>query len=771
MTLPIDTLRPAVLDAIGAGPVVLSAPTGSGKSTQVPRWLRARGRVLVVEPRRVAARALADRVASLEQTPLGGGVGYAVRDERAAGAETEVLFVTPGVALRMLRSGDDRRYETLVLDEFHERSLDLDLLLALVARRGQPRLLVMSATLQGDRIAAHLGGVHLTGEGRLFPVRTHHVPGSTDQPDVRGLESRVKQALDRARQDPGDVLVFLPGKGEIASVQAALRGVDAEVLPLHGGLTLAQQSAIFQPGPQRRVILSTNVAETSLTVPRIGVVIDAGLVRRTQYHHGRGYLTLMPIARDSAEQRAGRAGRLGPGVCYRLWPERFALDAVTPPEVHRESLVPLVLAAAACQSRTDALPFLDPPRDYALEDAHEQLRQLGAIDEGDRITPAGEELFGLPLDAHLGRLLIEAHRRGTLPMVIPLVAGLSTPRKLFLGRPEDPDMDLRASGCDAEGIIHAVQRGRPGPHRLDAVALRDARRVAKRLRQIWSVAAQDTAVDRKALAMTLLGAWPRCAHVARRRRRETAWSCGGTELRLGREVALDEEKTDCLLLLESRALGLGHRKRQLLVTAAMPVPLSWLAEAGRGRDRLGAVSLRQGTLLATTERVYAGTVIATREDAPRGAMAREAIRDLLLAGDLLPEIGPLLQQRHAEAGLAAQLDEQEPLPPVADWLLARLSDLGLEHHDDLLLLEPEDLLPEEPPFLLREQIRRSFPLELSIGDAAYQIGYDVSRRVATLHQVSGLRKTPPPTRYLPALPGWKLLWEHKNRIRTLRERR
>ncbi|MFT4978476.1 MAG: ATP-dependent helicase HrpB [Myxococcota bacterium] len=766
-SLPIDALRESVLSAIERGPVVLSAPTGSGKSTQVPRWLRARGRALVVEPRRVAARALASRVAELEQSPIGGTVGYAVRDERRASAATEVLFVTPGIALRMLRSGDDALYSTLVLDEFHERSLDLDLLLALALERGSPELLIMSATLQGDRIARHLGGEHLSGEGRLYPVDTRYLPSGADQPDVRGLESRVQKAADRAASDPGDILVFLPGKGEIASVQASLQG-DFEVLALHGGLSLSEQSRVFKPGKRRRIILSTNVAETSLTVPRIGVVIDTGLVRRTQYHHGRGYLSLMPIARDSADQRAGRAGRLGPGVCYRLWPQNLRLDDHTPPEIHRESLVPLLLSAAACGADVDALRLLDPPHDYALEDARSQLALLGALDDDGRLTAAGEDLFGLPLDAHLGRLLIEARRRGTLPLVIPLVAALATPRRLLLGRPDVPEDDLRARGCDAEAMIQAVQSGDARRNRLDRVGLREARQVAKRLRRIWSVPDVAVGIDRRALAETLLGAWPDCAHLPRRRRRAISWSNGGTELSLGREVAIDEDKVEALLLLESRGFGVGARKRQLVITAAMPVPLRWLVEAGLGRDRLAAAILRDRAPLARTERVYAGAVIDVREEAPVGAMAQATVCDLIFAGRLMPGLLPTLQQRHATAGLAAQLSGGEPLLEKEAWLLDRLALLGLQSGDDLALIEPEDLLPDEPPMMLAEEIRRSFPLDLSIGDARYHIDYDVTRRIATLRQVSGLRKSPPPEHYLPSLPGWRLQWEHKNRVRSLR---
>ena len=211
--LPIEALRNDCLAALGEGPVVVSSPTGSGKSTGVPRWCP--GRVLVVEPRRVACRALAQRVAALDGSPLGETVGYRVRDEQRARANTRILFVTPGIALRM--ADQWAAWDTLILDEFHERSLDVDLLLALWQRRGLRRLVVMSATLEGERVAAHLGGRHLRAEGRQFPVGTQYLPGKVLLPEVRGLEERLRAALALCRDVPGDVLVFLPGKGEIRS--------------------------------------------------------------------------------------------------------------------------------------------------------------------------------------------------------------------------------------------------------------------------------------------------------------------------------------------------------------------------------------------------------------------------------------------------------------------------------------------------------------------------------------------------------------------------
>ncbi len=455
--LPIQELRDAFEVAADAGPVVVSAPTGSGKSTQVPRWLASRGRVLVVEPRRVACRALAARVAELEGVRLGGEVGYLVRDERRATGATRIVFATPGVVLRMLPSDDVDRFATVVLDEAHERSLDVDLLLALLLTRRRPDrprpgLVVMSATLAGDRIADHIGGRHLAGEGRQHPVSVEHVAGDAVLPDVRGVEARVVEALGLEADRSGDVLIFLPGRGEIERVRSALSRLPFETCVLHGSQRLSEQARVLKPrrGGPRRAVLATNVAETSLTIPGVVAVVDSGLVRRTRYHDGRGYLTLAPVALDSADQRAGRAGRLGPGRCYRLWSRAAVLEPVTPPEVHRESLVPLVLGALACgveaSDRLLGLPWLDRPKDHAVDSATAELSRLGGLDGDLRLTERGGRLFRLPLDPHLARMLVEAEQRDLLEPAIALAASLSTRRPLFARPPEEPEDDLRPGG-------------------------------------------------------------------------------------------------------------------------------------------------------------------------------------------------------------------------------------------------------------------------------------------------------------------------------------
>jgi len=750
--LPIDALRPAF--EAQTGTLVVSAPTGSGKSTQIPRWCA--GPVLVVEPRRVACRSLAVRVAELESTRLGGTVGYRVRGDDRSSAKTRVLFATPGVVLRMLAGGATDAYATVVLDEFHERTLDVDLLLALLLKRGD-RLIVMSATLDGDRVAEHVGGVHLHGEGRTFPVVSHYLAGDALLPDVRGLERRVCAAVDAAADDPGDILVFLPGKAEIASVSQALRGRDLAILPLHGGLSLDEQSRAFAPARRRKVICATNVAETSITLPGVGVVIDSGLVRRTRYHGGRGFLTLLPVASDSAEQRTGRAGRTASGVCYRLWSQAANLLPSTPPEIHRESLVPLVIAAAACGARPGDLPFLDPAKDHALAAATDELTALGALRE-DGLTDTGRELFGLPLDVPLGRLLVEARRTGALEDAVDLVSVLAVGRPLFAHGVSDED--LRVDGCDAVARILAVRIGDPTRHGLRRFTLDEARRVSARLRRAFNLPRRSDAraVDRRRLALTALAADPRCAHIARRRKRAIAWSNGGTEISLSRDSAVqrDIDDVDTVLVFETRAAGVGRHDTQILATCAMPVPTAWLLAAGVGRERVAGVVVKRDRVLARIERTYARRVLATREDVPHGALAREALTTAFLEGRVWKDTLAQTRERLEAAGLQARLDGEEPPPPLEAWVAARVDLLGVESGDDLALLSPDDLLAPDLPAHQRAQLDRTFPRRVELSDATYAVHYDLRKRLVTLEKLAGRRRDPPPRIWLPAFRGFRV---------------
>ena len=782
--LPIATLQSAFLEALDRTAVVVSSPTGSGKSTEVPRWCG--GRVLVVEPRRIACRSLAARVAELERTRLGDAVGYVVRDERVAGDATRIVFATPGVVLRSRALLDDAT--TVILDEFHERNLDVDLLLGLLLKRfgrregerERIRLVVMSATLEGERVASHVHGVHLSAHGRAFPVDVRHLAAGDALPDSRNLPLRVQHALEAAAGDPGDVLVFLPGKAEIDACRDALRGCRDTVVSIHGGLTLEEQRRVFDEAASRKVILATNVAETSLTIPGVGVVIDAGLVRQTRYRDGRGSLALVPVAEDSAAQRAGRAGRTAAGVCYRLWSPSARLARTTLPEVHRESLVPFVMAAAAWGERVEDLPLLDAPKPYALEAARADLAAWGALDVDGALTENGGRLFALPLDPPLARLLVEARRAACLDDAIDLVAALAVGRRMFLPGPppDDPHDDLRLGGCDATALVRAVRIGRPDVHRISAFAVDEARRVRGRLRRLHGLpqtALADAEVDREALARTAIAADPRVVHVARPRGRDVFFSNGATELELARESAVGTLRdVEALVVFDTYAFGAGKDTR-VFVTCATAIPIASIARAGLGHDRLAAVHLEAGRVVAEVERVYAKRVVATRQEVPTGQVARAAIAELFRRGSLFRDALATARERLARASLAAKLTSPGPpacAPALAldAWVLARLEALGVESGDDLALLSANDFLPADVPYEVRQRLEREFPLTVSVGDATYRADYDLEHAQVVLRMTKGSRQAPPPLAYLPPFAGLRICVDGPRGVAILRER-
>ncbi len=789
--LPVNALREIYLAT--RGPIVITAPTGSGKSTQVPRWAAQRGPVVVVEPRRVACRALASRVASLEGSALGKRIGYQVRDENRISPETVVRFVTPGIALRQMNALKET--PTVILDELHERRLDVDLLLALLMNAPKTQLVAMSATLDGPRVAAHLGGTLLQADGRLHPVDIRHHDAGETLPNPRDLDRRIAEVV-RTLDAPGDVLVFLPGKAEIAAAELALRSLPVDLVPLHGGLSLDAQSRVFEPTKRRKVVLSTNVAETSLTVPGIGVVIDSGLVRRTSYHRGRAHLALLPIAQDAADQRAGRAGRTGPGVCIRLWARRGALEERTPPEIHRESLVPLLLSAAACgHPDVERLPLLDPPKDGALEDARDELRALGAIDAAGAVTGAGRQLFGLPIDASLGRLIVEARAisereedETVLQDVVDLVAALSSGRRFFHGPPELED-PIRVDACDASALVRAVRFGGAS---VDRLARRDAESVARRLRAVLSLPSPSHEdVDARRLREVALGADARNAHVVRRRSSKKserfAFANGGTELQLARESAVwkaldvrpGEVAAEAIVVFDVRAFGTG-KDRRLLATCASPCDLPTLRDAGLGRPRLARTWVKKKRVLAEIEIVFAKKVLATREEVPVGEVARAAIVDLLKRGSLFKKSIRETKVRLDARALAAQLSRSsvgqqhglpeglEAPPSFDEWVVARVEELGIERGDELALLSEDDFLAQPLPYELQGMLEDLFPRTVSLGDATYQVEFDLPQARAVLTIVKGDRTKPPPRSFLPAFPGLRVFVEAGRTLHEVR---
>ena len=512
--LPIDEALPALTSALAANhSVVLQAPPGAGKSTVVPLalleqpWMRGK-RLLMLEPRRLAARAVAHRMAQTLEQSVGATVGYRMRMDTRVSRDTRIEVVTEGVLTRMLQTDPSLDgVAAVIFDEFHERSLQADLGLALTidARNNLTpdlKLLVMSATLDGESVAKLLDDAPIvTAPGRMFAVEsrfvgkgapllppTSFVPGQQETPE--GLVARtVARAL---REEQGDILVFLPGAREIRRVQSLLESSGLEssvrVLPLFGELSGDDQDAALRPAAPgiRKVVLATNIAETSLTIQGVRIIVDSGLVRRSVFDPATGMsrLETQRISRASAEQRQGRAGRVEPGVCYRIWSEgaQRSLAPFTPPEIVEADLAPLALELAGWGARdASELRWLDTPPSAMLASARDLLVRLGALDASGRITQHGRQMARVSVHPRLAHMLLRSIR--SLPLAADLAALLSE-RDLLraAGGSRDADIRSRLELVRGEGFAQGVDRA----------GLQRARRAAKDLlQQVRSVVADN----------------------------------------------------------------------------------------------------------------------------------------------------------------------------------------------------------------------------------------------------------------------------------------
>src|SRR5688572_12511951 len=447
--LPIDEVLPELrATLLRHRNAVVEAPPGAGKSTVVPialldePWLRG-GKLLMLEPRRLATRAVAARMAATLGESPGETVGYRMRMEARVGKRTRIEVVTEGVFTRMLQ-GDPalEGVGAVLFDEFHERSLHADtgLAFALDSQENlapELRLLVMSATLDGAAVGKLLGEAPVVrSTGRVFPVDVRHVgtgmpalPGGRESPELVVVRV-IKRAL---AESEGDMLVFLPGAGEIRRVQGTLGdlGANIDVLPLYGELAGGEQDAALRPAKagRRKIVLATNIAETSLTIDGVRIVVDAGLERRSLFDPASGMnrLELQRISRASAEQRAGRAGRTAPGVCYRLWGEGAdrSLAAFAPPEVCVSDLTPLALDLAVWGTEAANLRWLDAPPAATLASSRDLLRRLGALDASGKVTPHGRAMQAFPAHPRLAHMMLKSAALDAAPLAAELAAILS----------------------------------------------------------------------------------------------------------------------------------------------------------------------------------------------------------------------------------------------------------------------------------------------------------------------------------------------------------
>jgi ATP-dependent helicase HrpB len=671
--LPIDALLPEVVAALRQQPaLVLEAPPGAGKTTRVPRaLLEARpgaGEVVVLEPRRLAARLAARRVAEELGEPLGERVGYQVRWDSVASARTRLRYVTQGVLLRRLL-GDPHLHgvTALVLDEFHERQIEGDLVLALARRLARgPRpdlwLVVMSATLDGAPVAAFLGGApRLRSEGQRFEVTIEHL----DRPDERPLPTQVAHAVGRLVREglDGHVLVFLPGVAEIRRAGAALGELAARaglaVRPLYGDLPADEQDRALAPSERRKVILATNVAETALTIDGVVAVIDSGLARLASHAPWSGLplLRVGKVSRASAAQRAGRAGRTRPGRCLRLY-TRHDHDSRPEhelPELRRLDLSETVLALrAAGVVDLAAFEWLDPPPPAALEQAETLLLRLGALDPCGAPTELGRRMLRLPLHPRLARIVCEAQARGVLAEGCAAAALLGervrrAPRAGAVG-PSDVAFDLEA--------LAAADRGDP---RAQAI-----RRAQRQLVELCRATPAPPPRDPdQALLVSLLAGYP--DRVARRRapRSDEVLLAGGGAARLSPEsVVLEAELLVAIDAEERRQPGRGGA--EAIVHTASAVEPEWLAdlfpEALVERDEL-LFNEASGRVEAVRTLRYQELVLEERRGPPRPAEEEAAAQ--LLAEAALRRPGGVFDDPEAVVRLQERLFFAASLAPDA----------------------------------------------------------------------------------------------------------
>lgn len=584
LDLPVAECLDSILAAASESiPVVLKAPPGAGKTTLVPLALLQRkivddGEILLIQPRRLAARGAASRLAHLDHSELGSRIGYHVRFDRCTSKQTRLIVMTTGMLLRRLSK--DPLLENVgcvILDEFHERSLEIDSALGMLHRirttlRPELKLIVMSATLATEPVAEFLGdAVSVHSEGRAFPVDIVHSPHLSKQPIDSQIIETLPAALDRTA---GHVLIFLPGVGEIRRthrmIAASGMAADCTLHDLYGEMKAADQDAVLSASKKRKIILATNVAETSVTIPGVTAVIDSGLARVMRFNPAVGLpvLRLEPISQASADQRAGRAGRTEAGVCFRLWPlaahrSRRLHDS---PEIERADFSSAALMLAGWGER-DALdfPWLTPPSLETVDRAKRLLVSLGAIDDNGGLLPVGQRMLRLPLHPRIARVLVAADDFGVVSDAT-LIAALLSERSPF-----------RSQSLSLFDQIEKLKRYLDGDARIeiDRGAAKQIQRVAKQIRRIMGSAENSPqhSGGNQALQRCLLAAYP--DRVARRRSHDSdrGVMVGGRGVRLANAALADEAGTPSKYFV---CIDVDDRGTEAMVRIAVPIELEWL---------------------------------------------------------------------------------------------------------------------------------------------------------------------------------------------------
>ena len=700
--LPIYDLDEEIIAALTRGNrLILQAPTGSGKSTQVPQilldgGLLGAGRCVILQPRRLAARMLATRVASERSVRLGGEVGYQIRLDNVSSKETKILFVTEGILLRqMLADPQLRGISTLVFDEFHERHLYGDITLARALDlqdtvRPDLKIVVMSATLDGAELQEYLKPAEiLTSEGRMFPVEISHL--SHDPKEDPVWETATDAVAEHFESTEGDVLVFMPGAYEIQRTIRELQGRlggRCAVLPLHGELPAAEQDRAVNRSQGRKVIVSTNVAETSLTIDGVTLVVDSGLARVARYDPNRGINTLLieKISAASAAQRAGRAGRTAPGLCVRLWTER---DHTRRPlrelsEIKRLDLAETLLSLkAAGVGDLQAFRWIEPPEVQALERAEALLRDLGALDSVGDITPIGRRMLNFPVHPRYARMFIAAEELGCVRSAA-LIAALTQTRSMLLRvdkKTEDERAEIFSGGTsDFLVLMRVFEWARSRDFRMNecrtlAIHSDSARQVAKLFEQFLDIAhaeallLEDTPPNDSDIAKCVLAGF--ADQVAVRRGTGTL-VC---DIVHGRRGLLSRQSvasgSSLLVAAEIAEIEGRDGDARVLLSLATEIQEAWLREMfpqdfSENADHFFDKS--QNRVVVRRAKVFRDLILENRDrDAEPGPAASSCLAEQVMEGNLrLNAWDDAVEQWLHRVNFLTRLCPEQNLPPMGE---------------------------------------------------------------------------------------------------------
>jgi len=727
---PIDEILPRIKETVLASPsAVLQAPPGSGKTTRTPLALLEvvppeKGRILMLEPRRIAAVSAARWMAKTLGEEIGGTMGYSIRFESRVSEKTRIEVVTEGILTRRIQTDPGLKGVAMVIfDEFHERSLQADLALALCldirrALRKDLKILVMSATLDCGPIASLLDGAPvISSAGEAFPVEERYRPDEQDRPLQARITATVLTAL---RETSGDILVFLPGGGEIRacceSLRAALEGKAGgiSIHPLYGDLPFEEQERAILPSAKRKIVLATNIAETSLTIEGVKVVIDSGLTRRLQHDPATGMNRLVTVAvsKAAAAQRKGRAGRLDPGVCYRLY-SRHAFQGMipfTPPEILLVDLSPLILELAVWGVKDPTeLSWLDPPPKAAWESGRRLLVDLGALDPKGSVTPVGRSMARLPLHPRLGRLSQRAAELGCPRLGADLAAILSE-RDIL--RREASGFMAHGEGSDLGGRLDLLRRWRKQketPEGIDPWALRAVDRASQQLLRLMA-RGEDSRACREEQGTTiprlLLRAFP--DRIAKRREEGDGRFilCQGKGVRLPSTSRLTKSPFIIAAHVDAgeKAEGMVH----LAEPVAEDLLREELSESIESIRRM-EWDKREGRIIATLEEKLGALQLSAKPFAPKEEEAAPLLCEALRSGSARIVFSEEARQLQGRVSLMKRTFPAETWPDLSEarllsvpeeWLLPWLK--GIRTRERLATL---DLLPPLRARLSWEQQR------------------------------------------------------------------